>query len=381
MTANLPPEQRNLIAEAISWLRNNLPSTWKAEAVSQTMASTGPSKPNRVVDALISLSTPQGGGTNFLVEAKSTFAPRDAERFLTGMAQQLRILNPNYPILVVTPWLSERSQEVLTAEDINYLDFTGNVRIALNYPSLYIASKGASRNPAPSPRAAARLKGPKAGRLARLLVDVMPPYGVGQISEVTGLAPGYISRLLTSLDEEAIIERTKRGQVVSVDIPHLLRRWTQTYDVFKSNETSSFVAAQGPQEVLDRLASLPASSPPVAVTGSFSAVRFAPVAAPSLLVLFCSEPSTLARELRLLPSDRGSNVALLRPFDPVVWERTTEVSGVRYAAVAQTAADCLTGNGRMPAEGDALSRWMEANQTQWRLPSISNLLDHARTQS
>jgi len=380
MSANLLPEERNLIEQAISWFRNNLPSTWKTEATSQTMASTGPSQPNRVVDVLITISTPQGGGINFLVEAKSTFAPRDAERFLSGMARPLRILNPNYPILVVTPWLSERAQEVLTAEDINYLDFTGNVRIALNHPSLFISSNGASRNPAPSPRSAARLKGPKAWRLARLLIDVTPPYGVSQIAEATGLAAGYVSRLLTSLDEDAIIERTKRGQVVSVDIPNLLRRWTQTYDVFKSNETSSFVAPQGPEEVLGRLASLPSSSPPVAVTGSFSAIRFAPVAAPSLLVLYCSEPSNLARELRLLPSDRGSNVALLRPFDVVVWERTTEESGVTYVAVAQTAADCLTGNGRMPAEGDALTTWMEESQTQWRLPSISNLRDEARTQ-
>ncbi|NNN09435.1 MAG: hypothetical protein HKL85_09620 [Acidimicrobiaceae bacterium] len=379
MAANSISEERSLIKEAVNWFRNNLPATWKAEATSQTVVSSGPSQTNRVVDALLTISTPQSGGTNFLVEAKSTFAPRDAERFLSGMARQLRILNPNYPILVVTPWLSERAQEVLTAEDINYLDFTGNVRIALNHPSIFISSKGASRNPTPSPRAAARLKGPKAGRLARLLIDVTPPYGVSQIAEVTGLAAGYVSRLLTSLDEDAIIERSIRGQVVSVDIPNLLRRWTQTYDVFKSNETSSFVAAQGPEEVLGRLASLPSGTPPVTVTGSFSAVRFAPVAAPSLLVLYCSDPNTLAKELRLLPSDRGSNVALLRPFDEVVWERTTEESGVKYAAVAQTAADCLTGNGRMPAEGDALTTWMEDSQSQWRLPSISVLPSNART--
>jgi hypothetical protein len=378
MTANLNLDERILIEQAVIWFQANLPPTWKAEATSQTVGSSGPSQTNRVVDALLTISTPQGGGTNFLVEAKSTFAPRDAERFLTGMARQLRLLNSNYPILVVTPWLSERSQEVLTAEDINYLDLTGNVRIALNHPSIFISSKGASRNPTPSPRAAASLKGPKAGRLARFLIDVTPPYGVGQIADVTGLAAGYISRLLKSLDEDALIERSGRGLVDSVDISNLLRLWTQTYDVFKSNQTSSYVAAQGPEFVLDRLSSLTPKSSPVIVTGSFSAVRFAPIAAPSFLLLYCSEPNTLAKELGLLPSDRGSNVALLRPFDEVVWERTTEEMGVRYAAVAQTAADCLTGNGRMPAEGDALTKWMEGNQYQWRLPSISDLPSDAR---
>jgi hypothetical protein len=380
VSANSLSEEKSLINRAISWLQINLPETWKAEAASQTVVSPGQSRSPRIIDALITLTPPQqNGGVSLLVEAKSTFAPRDAEQLFSGVARQLRNLNSNYPILVVAPWLSERTQEVLTKEDINYLDLTGNVRIALNYPPVFITHKGASRNPAPSPRAPARLKGPKAGRLARLLIDVAPPYGVSEIAVATGLAPGYVSRLLTSLDDDALIERAQRGQVVSVNISQLLRRWTQTYDVFKSNEASSFVAPQGPEEVLGRLTSLPSSSPTVAVTGSFSAVRFAPVAAPSLLVLYCSEPDTLAKELQLLPADRGSNVALLRPFDPVVWERTTEESGVKYAAVSQTAADCLTGNGRMPAEGDALTTWMEINQSQWRLPSISDLQGSERT--
>lgn len=380
MIANSLSQEKTLINRAVSWLQTNLPETWKAEATSQTIVSQSQSSAPKVVDTLITITPPQqGGDVQLLVEAKTTFAPRDAEQLFSGVARQLRNLNSSYPILVVAPWLSERTQEVLTKEEINYLDLTGNVRIALNYPPVFITHSGASRNPTPALRAPARLKGPKAGRLARLLIDIAPPYGVSQIAEVTGLAPGYISRLLTSLDDDALIERTARGQVVSVDIFQLLRRWTQTYDVFKSNETTSFVAAQGPEDLLGRLTTLPSSFPPVAVTGSFSAVRFAPVAAPSLLVLYCSEPSALASELGLLPADRGSNVAILKPFDAVVWVATTEESGVTYAAVSQTAADCLTGNGRMPAEGDALATWMEKNQSRWRLPSISDLPGNART--
>jgi hypothetical protein len=378
MAANLISEEKNLIERALSWFRSNMPKTWNIESMSQTIASPGPFQSARTVDNLINITPPQGGGVNFLVEAKSNFAPRDAERFLTGMARQLRILNPNYPILVVAPWLSERTQEILIAEDINYLDFTGNVRIALNYPPVFITSKGTSRNPQPSPRSAARLNGPKAGRLVRLLVDVTPPYGVSQIAEATGLTLGYVSRLLTSLNEDAIIERARRGQVVSVNIPQLLRRWTQTYDIFKSNGTSSFVAPQGPESVLDNLAAATWKFSNVIVTGSFSAVRFAPVAAPSLLVMYSSEPTNLAKELRLLPADRGSNVVLLDPFDEVVWANSSEESGVRYVSAGQTAADCLTGNGRMPAEGEALTTWMVDNESKWRVPSISEL---ERTQS
>ncbi len=151
MPANRPLEERDLIEAAVAWLRANLPGSWKIDSTSQTFASQDPTRPSRVIDALVSLNAPQGLGTNLLVEAKSTFTPRDAERFQFGLARQLRLLNSGYPILVVAPWLSERAQEVLAADEINYLDLTGNARIALSNPPLFIRSKGASRNPSPAP--------------------------------------------------------------------------------------------------------------------------------------------------------------------------------------------------------------------------------------
>ena len=108
----------------------------------------------------------------------------------------------------------------------------------------------------------------------------------------------------------------------------------------------------------------------VAVTGSFAAVRLAPVAGPALVVAYTDEPNALAESLGLIPTDEGANVALLVPFDQVVWERTTTENGITYVAPSQAAVDCLTGNGRMPAEGDALLAWMTENEDRWRLPSL-----------
>jgi hypothetical protein len=41
--------------------------------------------------------------------------------------------------------------------------------------------------------------------------------------------------------------------------------------------------------------------------------------------------------------------------------------------VNQIALDCLTGNGRMPQEGEALLDWMAEDEGRWRLPSLSKL--------
>jgi hypothetical protein len=96
----------------------------------------------------------------------------------------------------------------------------------------------------------------------------------------------------------------------------------------------------------------------------------APVAAPALLTLYCNDPDALAVPLDLLPADEGSNVAFLRPYDRVIWDRTSTADGISYAAPSQVAVDCLTGNGRMPAEGEALLTWMTGNESTWRLPFL-----------
>jgi hypothetical protein len=174
---------------------------------------------------------------------------------------------------------------------------------------------------------------------------------------------------LESLDDEALIERTKRGQVASTDVPALLRRWTENYDVFKTNRSQSFVAPQGPANLLQRLA----GDGDIAVTGSFAAVRLAPVAGPALLIAYARDAEATATAFGLLPADRGANVALLRPFDDAVWERTAVEDGICYVSPSQIAVDCLTGNGRMPSEGEALLTWMVENETDWRMASVKDV--------
>jgi hypothetical protein len=64
---------------------------------------------------------------------------------------------------------------------------------------------------------------------------------------------------------------------------------------------------------------------------------------------------------------------LLTPFDQVVWERSTQDGGLRYACASQVAVDCLTGTGRMPAEGEAVLEWMQASEASWRWESLDRL--------
>jgi hypothetical protein len=367
MAANALIRENNLIDAAVAWLRERLPSAWSVEATNQEAVATGRGRPDGTI-----VINGQSVYATLAVEAKRSLGPRDVAGLFGSVGRTLRALSPNIPILVVAPWLSPRTRELLAAESINYLDLTGNALVRLENPAVFIQSQGADRDPLPAPRAKARVRGPKAGRLIRTLIDVRPPYGVRDLAEATGLAPGYVSRLLDALDDGALAERTKRGQVESVDITGLLRRWAENYELFRSNDAQPYLAARGAKDALAALAELPTTAR-TAVTGSFAATRLSPVAAPALLTIYCNDVNAVANALGLIPADQGANVVLLRPFDQVVWERTDDEDGVCYVAPSQAAVDCLTGNGRMPAEGEALIQWLPQNERTWRLDSLTEL--------
>ena len=365
MSANAGIRETDLVDAAVAWLQARVPSTW---AVERARRNADPGAEVVNVDAFIELRAPNGTYTTLAVEARESIEPREVERLLPGLARSLRALAGHAPLLVVAPWLSPRTQELLAAERLNFLDLTGNALVRLDNPAVFIQAAGAARNPAPAARGRATIRGAKAARLVRLLADVRPPYGVRELAGAAALTAGYVSRLLDTLDRDALIERGRRGVVVDVDVDALLRAWAAGYDVFKSDLVSTFVATNGTAAALERLGAL---STQTLVTGSFAAVRLAAVAAPSLLALYCQDVPATARELGLLPADEGANVALLRPFDDVVWARGSIVDGIGYAAPAQVVVDCLSGNGRMPAEGEAALAWMLDHEDRWRAASLS----------
>jgi hypothetical protein len=356
MSANEDLRDNELVESAVSWLRQRLPAAWKVET--------------RDTDGHVAIEI-QGSGryATLALEINRAFGPRDVDRMLGSAGRKLRALAPNIEILVVAPWLSPRTRDLLDQEGMHYLDLTGNALIRLDNPAVFIRTDGSARDPSPTPRGKARVRGPKAGRLIRCLADIRPPYGVRELAAATRLTAGYVSRLLDALDDDALIERSRRGRVEHVEVEGLIRRWAETYDVFATNESRTYLASRGAADALTRLAD-PTPANRVAVTGSFAAVRYAPVSRPSLLCAYVDDATAVAGALELIPADEGANVVLLQPFDPVAWSRTANEDGIAYVAPSQAAVDCLTGNGRMPAEGEALLDWMRANEPRWRAASL-----------
>jgi hypothetical protein len=294
-----------MVEDAVTWLRERLPTSWEVGPTSRAELQ---ATPDGRIGAAIDLKGPNGTYTTMVVEVKRVFGARDGDRLLGGIGRAFRTVAGHIPILVVAPWLSQATQELLSDQGLNYLDLTGNALIRVDNPTVYLQAQGAPKDPNPPPRSKARAQGPKAGRLIRLLVDVRPPYGVRDLAAVADLAPGYVSRLLDTLDDEALIERSARGRVVSVDIGRLVRRWVEVYDVFRANKAQRYLAPAGAASALDQLRTARSRA---AVTGSFAAGRLASVAAPVLLVAYVDDPGSAVDALGLIPADQGANVVLL----------------------------------------------------------------------
>jgi hypothetical protein len=103
-----------------------------------------------------------------------------------------------------------------------------------------------------------------------------------------------------------------------------------------------------------------------AVTGSWAAAEVSPVAPPRLLSLYVDRPRDVEQMLDVRPADAGANVALLTPFDDVVFERTSVREGITSVALSQATVDLLTSPGRGHNEAEALMQWMQEDEDAWR---------------
>ncbi|WP_431782614.1 helix-turn-helix domain-containing protein [Streptomyces chumphonensis] len=310
--------------------------------------------------------------TRLLVEAPRAVPPRFAVERLLPKVQLLREVNQPTNLLVIAPWISSQARELLRRNRIAYLDLTGNVDIRVARPAIIIHTVGAEKAPrsAPGERSRTTLAGVKAGRLVRVLADVRPPHRATDLHRATRLSLPYVSRLLETLEDQLLIRRDGRI-ITDVDWGELLRARAQEISLLSRGSYRGFLAPNGVAALLHQFPQLPTEYVDgLSVTGSSAAQRFVQVAVGGQLMLYVAPSLNIdetADALGLLPVAEGADVLLLNEPDAFVRRGAEFIDGVQYVAASQAALDCLSGPGRMPAEGEALMDFMEAHPEQWRV--------------
>ena len=337
-----------LIREGLRELRRRLPPGWSASEPhgSATATTVDVTSPDRRVGAVS-------------LETQPRLAPKGVRPLIEALANARGPATP----LVIAPYLSDGTRVRLREGDVGYLDLTGNTRIVLARPGLFIETQGAAEDPDREERPARSLRGTKAGRVARALVELKAPPGVRALAALTKVDAGYVSRVLALLDAEALITRGRRGRIESVDWPALLRRWATEAPVSSRGTLRTFLEPRGLAALQRRLQTFVG---PYAITGSLAATGLAPIAPARLATLWVRDAMAAATALALRPADAGANVMLVETDDDDVFEAAAQRDGLWYASPSQAAVDLLTSPGRGPQEGEELIAWMQANEDRWR---------------
>lgn len=312
---------------------------------------------SRDPNTFIEVVAPDDSRSTILVAVKGKLDPKD----VPDVVGRARDQGPQL-VVVAAPYLSPRTRERLVELGAGYVDSTGNLRMAMDRPALFIETTGAQASPWPEGRPLRSLKGPAAGRVVRALCDFKPPYGIRQLADRGGISAATATRVVEFLDREAIVQREPRGPVLAVDWNALIRRWTQDYSLTESNRTATFLEPRGLPALLERLRGWRS----YALTGSAAASSVAPAAPVRLAVVYVPSIGEAADFLGLREIDAGANVLLAEPFDPIAMERTQQRDGLNTAALSQVAADLLTSPGRGPSEAEELIRWMSEHEDAWR---------------
>jgi hypothetical protein len=320
--------------DTLAGLRRRLPPGWTAEP------QRGPRGP------VLRLTGPDARSAELDVMVRRTVAPRDVYALLAATSA---------PSLIVAPHLGERARQLIAGGGASYADATGNLRVVASEPAIFLEAVGAERDPDRSPRPLHSLRGAAAGRVVRALAELDLPLGVRALSTASATPLGTVSRVVTLLDAEALLTRDAHKQILAVDRPALLQRWSRDHALTQSNALHTFLEPRGLPSLWPKLARLPR----YAATGSTAGPG---IAATRIAMLYVDDPEEAARTLGLVPAEAGANVWLLRPFDEVVYARTRQRTvGEPTAAVevvtvsaAQAVVDLASAPGRGPQEAEAM---------------------------
>lgn len=365
MPATDAPETENeIMRRGASMLVERLPAGWSARLKSEGGRRTKGGR--RRIEALIEVEGGDGRSATLIVEVKRAVDGRT----VGPLRQQLATILEDFPEgqgLVMARYLSPPVREKLTEAGLSYVDATGNIRVEIESPGLFLSDRGADRDPWRGPgRPRGTLKGEPAARVVRAVTDIARPWTMRQLVNTSGASTGATYRVVGYLEREGLAARDEAGMVTVPDWVQILRRWSGDYGFLRTNRITQWIAPRGLPDLTKRIRTA-TDSVRYAVTGSQAAAEWASYAPARAAMIYVEDARRASEVWGLRPTDASANVVLAEPKFDVVFERTiTNEEGVVIAAPTQVAVDLMTGPGRNPSEAEELISWMQRNEGSWR---------------
>jgi hypothetical protein len=302
------------------------------------------------VDLLVSAA-----GHSFVVELLGVASPGAlAARASQGDVAARRPRRTTIP-LVAVPFMGEVARRVCEAQRISWFDLSGNARIVA--PGLRVIVDG-KPNLYRGPGRPASIFAPKSARVVRWLLE-NPDRALKQrdIARATDMTEGFVSRIVSRLEQESYVGREASGALRVKDPALLLEAWRDEYRFDRHVILQGHVAARS-GDALTRFVgdTLAESSIEHAATGLAAAWQMTHYAAFRIATFFLAEPPSkeLRERLRFREDTRGANLWLVLPNDVGVFHGAEARDGVRCVHPVQAYVDLKAHPERATAAAEQL---------------------------
>ena len=241
--------------------------------------------------------------------------------------------------LIIVPFMGDVGRRICEESQVSWLDLSGNAKIVATGLRIWIQgqpNKFTKRGRPPNAFA------PKSSRIARQLLTSPAVFqSQAEIARRSGLGDGYVSRIISRLREQGLIEQNKNGvRPSNPDV--LLDAWNAVYDFNRSRILKGHVSARTGDELQAKLADkLRQKNVEYAMSGLGAAWLYTQFAAFRLSTVYLSSmpPDTLLDEIQFSNEPRGANLWIVIPDDNGVFSESEELFDIQCVSPLQTYLD------------------------------------------
>jgi hypothetical protein len=279
-------------------------------------------------------------GHSFAVEVVGTRSPGVLANHASQLATAARRLRGKVVPLLAVPFMSEAGRRACAAANVQWFDLSGNAHIVA--PGLRVIVDGRA-NRFLAPGRPASIFAPKSARVVRwLLENEGRALTQREIAHATDMSDGFVSRIVSRLEDETYIVREENGALRVKDPQLLLDAWRDEYRFDKHQ----LLAGHVPSRSGDALArfvgdTLAEASVEHAATGLAAAWQMTHFAAFRIATFFIALPpgENLREKLSFREDARGANLWLVIPNDVGVFQGADARDGLRCVHPVQAYVD------------------------------------------